>query len=185
MNTGLVSSRYASALLKFTEETGNGKTVYRQVLALHRRMMEVPGLRAAIDNPMSIPDSRKFELLVSALGDEPMAMELDRFIHLVMKNGRVRCLRFIFLSFIFQYRQAHNIKVGKLVTAVPAPELEKRISSIARERKGETVVFEHRVDPEIIGGFIFEIDGHRLDASTASQLKTVKRQFVEKNRRIV
>ena len=47
------------------------------------------------------------------------------------------------------------------------------------------MLFEHRVDPSIIGGFIFEIDGLRLDASTAAQLKSVRRQFIEKNRRIV
>ena len=164
MNTGLVSYRYASALMKFVTETGNGEKVYGQVLTLSNSLSAVPELRALIDNP---------------------AEELSRFIRLVMKNRRTRILRFILYSFISQYREAHRIKVSRLITAVPAPELEERLASEVRHRHGDTVIFEHRVDPEIIGGFIFEIDGYRLDASTASQLKSVRRQFIEKNRRIV
>ena len=185
MNTGTVSSRYASALLKFAAETGNEEKVYNQVLRLNCSLKASARLRELIDNPLSIPDSRKFDLLTSALDGEEMADELQRFIRLVMKKRRMKIFRFMLISFIDQYRERHNIKLSRLVTAVPAPELERRIAAIVKERKGDSVLFEHRVDPDIIGGFIFEIDGLRLDASTAAQLKSVRRQFIEKNRRIV
>ena len=165
--------------------TGNGEKVYGQVLALSNSLAAIPELRALIDNPMSVSDSRKFSLLESALGEEEMADELKRFIRLVMKNRRTRYLRLMLLSFISQYREEHNIKVSRLVTAVPAPELEERLASEVKRRHGDTVIFEHRVDPDIVGGFIFWIDGYMLDASTATQLKSVRRQFIEKNRRIV
>lgn len=185
MNTGTVSSRYASALLKFAAETGNEEKVYNQVLRLNCSLKASARLRELIDNPLSIPDSRKFDLLTSALDGEEMADELQRFIRLVMKKRRMKIFRFMLISYIDQYRERHNIKLSRLVTAVPAPELERRIAAIVKERKGDSVLFEHRVDPDIIGGFIIEIDGYRLDASTASQLKSVRRQFIEKNRRIV
>jgi F-type H+-transporting ATPase subunit delta len=41
------------------------------------------------------------------------------------------------------------------------------------------------VDPKILGGFIFEIDDYRLDASVATQFEKIKKQFIEKNKRIV
>ena len=34
MNTGIIASRYADALLKYVEETGDGQVVYRQACAL-------------------------------------------------------------------------------------------------------------------------------------------------------
>ncbi len=185
MNTGTISARYASALLKYATETGHEELVYGQVLTLDRNLSALPQLRTLIDNPMNIPDKKKFSLLASALGSEKMADELQRFIRLVMKKRRTKYLRFILRSFIRQFRDAHNIKESRLITAVPDTGLEKRISEIIMERKGDSVLFEHRVDPDIIGGFIFEIDGLRLDASTAAQLKSVRRQFIEKNRRIV
>ena len=185
MNTGTISARYASALLKFSAESGHEKLVYRQVKTLAGSMSALPQLRNLLDNPMSVSDAQKFSLLSSALGDEKMADELQSFIRLVMKKRRTKYLRFMLLSFIRQYRDAHKIKESRLITAVPDTELEKKISDIIRERKGDSVLFEHRVDPSIIGGFIFEIDGLRLDASTAAQLKSVRKQFIEKNRRIV
>ena len=157
MNTGTISARYASALLKYSTETGHETLIYGQVRKLADSLSALPQFRSLIDNPMSVSDTQKFSLLVSALDGEEMAEELQSFI----------------------------IKMSRLITAVPDTELEKRISDIVRERKGDSVLFEHRVDPSIIGGFIFEIDGRRLDASTAAQLKSVRRQFIEKNRRIV
>lgn len=185
MNTGVVSSRYASALLKYVGETGNGERVYSQVSALSGSLAAVEQLRAIIDNPMAVSDRQKYDLLVTALDGEPMAEELRRFIRLVMRNKRTKMLRLIFLSFLDQYRKANGIKVSRLITAVPAPELEQKLSQMAKEKSGDTVLFEHLIDPAIIGGFIFEIDGLRVDASVSAQFKSVKRQFVEKNRRIV
>ena len=150
MNTGLVSSRYALALLKYVSGTEDEEKVYSQVLRLSGSLSAVPELRELIDNPLSVSDTQKFSLLVSALDGEEMAQELKKFILLVMKNRRTRFLRLIFQSFISQYREAHKIKLSRL-----------------------------------IGGFIFDIDGYRMDASVASQLKSVRRQFIEKNRRIV
>ncbi len=184
MNSGIVSYRYASALLKYADETGNGEIVYRQVVQLSKELESVSRLRALIDNPSAVPGSMKTDLCEAALGGN-MADELKKFIRLVIKNKRMKYLRFILFSFISQYRKTHKIKVCRLVTAVPSDGLEKRIASIVEGRTGDSVVFEHRVDPEIIGGFVVELGGYRMDASTVSQLKAVRRQFIEKNRRIV
>ena len=42
-----------------------------------------------------------------------------------------------------------------------------------------------KIDPEILGGFVFEMDGYRLDASVESQFRRIRRQLIEKNNRIV
>ena len=72
MNTGTVSFRYASALMKFVSETGNGELVYGQVMRINGSLSSIPQLREVIDNPMSVPDAVKFELLESALDGEEM-----------------------------------------------------------------------------------------------------------------
>ena len=41
------------------------------------------------------------------------------------------------------------------------------------------------MNPAIEGGFVFDINDYRLDASVATQLKRVQQQFIDKNRRIV
>ena len=55
---------------------------------------------------------------------------------------------------------------------------------IEQDRAG-SVEFDTKVDPALIGGFVLQIGTTRIDASVAGQLKRVKKQFIEKNKRIV
>ena len=88
-------------------------------------------------------------------------------------------------SFIDQYRERKHILMGKLTTAVEAPDLVRHLEEIGSLKTDSTVEIKANIDPSIIGGYIIEIDGYRLDASVADQLRRVKRQFIDKNRRIV
>ena len=78
MNAGIVASRYAKALLKFVQETGNGDKVYTQAGVLALRMQEYRQLRDYIENHPEIEVAKKLQLLEAALG-EPPAMEMSRF----------------------------------------------------------------------------------------------------------
>ena len=49
MNAGVVASRYAKALLKFVQETGNGDKVYAQAGILALRMQEIHQLKDYIE----------------------------------------------------------------------------------------------------------------------------------------
>ena len=83
------------------------------------------------------------------------------------------------------YRQECNIKVGSLVTAVRNDLLRGRLEDMFHDRTGAEVHLEEKVDPDLVGGFVFELDGYRLDASVANHLERLRRQLIEKNNRIV
>jgi F-type H+-transporting ATPase subunit delta len=122
--------------------------------------------------------------LTTAL-DEPLADELVRFMNLVAENRRMEFFHRMLWAFISQYRHAHNIKVGSLVTAVPEDGLRERLESIFHDMTSCEVHFETSVDPELIGGFVFELDGRRLDASVRSQLERIRRSLIDEGSRIV
>ncbi len=184
MNESILSSRYAKALLKFTRETGNGDKVYSQAGILVLRMEELPQLKDCIKNNDAVSITQKLQLLETALG-EPMSMEISRFVTLVAQHGRMEYFMRMLYSFISQYREAHNIKVGRLTTAMPAEGLKERMESLFHERTGAEVHLEMKVNPEILGGFIFEIDDWRLDGSVGNRFRIIRRQLIEKNNRIV
>ena len=158
MNTGLISSRYASALLRYTQETGGGERVCAQVRHLLEHPEEDPGRL------------------------EP---ELERFVRLLVKNGRMEDVRFIFRSFIEMYYRSRGVLVARLTTVVPAGELEDRLRRVLEEKFGGEVLVESRVDPALIGGFTLEVGDYLLDASVRRQIETIRRQFVIQNNRIV
>ncbi len=182
MNAGIVASRYAKALLRFVRETGNGDKVYSQAGILVLRMSELRDLKDYIQIHDEISLEKKLDLIEAALG-EAMSMEIKRFVLLVHERRRMEYFLRMLYSFISQYREANNIKVGRLITALPAEGLSERMSSLFHEKTGAEVHLETKVNPEILGGFIFELDGWRLDASVENRFREIRRQLIENNKK--
>ena len=185
MNDSIIRTRYADALVKYVRETGNGESVCAQAEKLAHVLGEVPDLPRMIAARDVVSAAKKRELLHAALG-EPMAPELDRFIDLLLENGRIGALRFILLDFGERYRRSIGIRKAHLKVAVPPSEdLLARLRALVKERTGDEAVIEVVVDPDLIGGFVFDIDDALIDKSVARKLELIRLQFIEKNRRIV
>lgn len=186
MNTGIIASRYAKALLRYVTAHGDGERTCRHAMTLEKALSEVPELRQVLNDPAAIPESRKLQLLQAALGDEPMCDALKRFLALVARSGRFGDLLFILHDFSDLYYKSLGVHFVSVVTAVPASEaLLERIRTEAVRRLGGKVVLETRTDPSLLGGAVVTADGYRVDASVRSQLRTLQNQFINKNKRIV
>ena len=184
MNTGAISIRYARALLMFANEAGVAAKVYQEALTLRKSFRQVAELRRAMELPVMTREN-KYKVLVQAAGGE-ITKQMQKFLELVLAEKREKYLMGINQAFIDLYRKQEKIRVGKLTTAVPiAPEEVERIRQIVVQSAGGTAEFATQVDPSIEGGFIFEINTYRLNASVADQMRRIKQQFIEKNRRIV
>lgn len=158
MNSGAITNRYARALLLFTQEQGSGARVCEQV-------------RRILRNPASVPS--------------PLDPDLQRFVALVVEKGRKDHLRTILRTFVDMYAESVGLKNVTLTTAYPSDGLEERIKADIERRTGCPVVIETETDPSLIGGFRVVVNGMMLDASVKHQLELLKRQFIEKNNRLV
>lgn len=178
--------RYAKALIGYAEDTGTEDKLYAECLVLSRSFLKVPRLRNALDSPV-LHWKEKMSIICTATGgNEALSAEFVRFIKLVLKHRRETYLQFISLMYIDLYRKLKHIGVGKLITAVPVDkQTEERIRETAAHILHASMELTVAVDPFIEGGFIFDINDFRLDASIATQLKRVKKQFIDRNRRIV
>ena len=186
MDTGIIASRYARALLKYVAETGEGEQVCQQAGRLERALAEVPELSALLDNPETVSAAAKMKLFAAALDGEKMAPSLERFLALVLEKGRTPLLRLMLHDFIDFYHRSQKILHAHLTTVTPAgEETLSRLRELVRSKTGFDVVIAAATDPSLIGGFVFEIEDYTLDASAAHQLRQIRRQFIENNRRIV
>lgn len=233
MNTGIIATRYATALLKLVEETGSGEAVAAQVQVIEKALDEVPDFRRAVDDP-AVAAVQKISLFETSLKDS-MAQELHKFLELLIRNGRIGDVRLVLTTFVTEYYRSRHIKRARLVVADPAllssssvsgsdspvagsdspvagsdssvagsvrgtvirqtrlPEgdsrrpgsLESRLRELIGKETGCELLLETKVDPSLIGGFVFEVEDMILDASVSRQLDFIRRQFIEKNRRIV
>ena len=176
MNIGVISVRYARALMKSAETQDAKAAVYADMQTLAQSYLQVPGLRKAIDNPM-LPKEDKEKLLLAATGGNPCE-HTNTFLQLVLKEGRENLIQFMANSFVTLYRQEKNIISGRLITAATVtPETEAKMRTMVEKRTNATVEFQTEVNPDIIGGFILEYDTYRLDASVQSQLRNILKEL--------
>ncbi|MDD7258396.1 MAG: F0F1 ATP synthase subunit delta [Prevotellaceae bacterium] len=172
MDIGVISVRYARALMKSATEQKTGEAVYKDMQILADCYIRVPQLRLTIDNPMLAKEKKKI-LLYTACGDN--ATELTkRFVSLVLSDDRENILQFMANSYMTLYREQKNIIRGRLITATSVSSAtEQKMRQMVESRTKGTVEFATEVNPDIIGGFILEYDTYRMDASVKSKLKTI------------
>ena len=173
MDIGVISVRYARALLKSATDANIEESVYQQMQLIVNSYIDVPALRQAIDNPMLSKDKKQVLLETAAGGEQVLPLVKD-FIAMVLKEDRENMIQFMAASYVTLYRQQKNIIRGKLTTAVGvSPEMEQKMRQMVESKTQGTVEFETEVDPDIIGGFILEYDTYRMDASVKAKLNTI------------
>ena len=172
MDIGVISVRYARALLKSATDAKIEDAVYTEMQQLAKSYADVTQLRFTIDNPMLSKD-KKEALLLTAVGKKPSALT-KAFIQLVLKEDRESVMQFIANSYVTLYRQQKNVIRGRLITAAAvSPATEQKMREMVESKTNGTVEFETEVNPDIIGGFILEYDSYRMDASVKSQLNSI------------
>lgn len=177
MDIGIISVRYARALLKSAVDAKLDEQVYREMQLLAKSFAEVPQLRHTIDNPM-LAKEKKESLLLTAIGGDGASKLSKAFVELVLREDLENMMLFMANSYVTLYRQQKNIIRGKLTTAVAvAPETEQKMRQMVESKTKGTVEFETEVNPDIIGGFILEYDTYRMDASVKSKLNNILTQL--------
>lgn len=141
-------------------------------------------LRVVLENPV-VSVAEKKRLILAAAGEDPSKTFSD-FVDLVITNSRENQIRDILLKFIDLYRQEKNIRYGKLTTALEVDtKTEKKLTNLITDKVGGTLELEKVVEPALLGGFMLEVEGVRWDASLSGQLKRIKNEYIERNRRII
>ena len=187
MDIGVIAKRYAKALLDYAVEEKCENTVYQEVLQLIETYREVPQLSEVLGNPL-LPQQKKAQVLTQAVSTTGASPVFCKFAELVVAHRRESFMLFIAHNFVTLYRELKHISIGKLITAVPVSEkVAKRLETMVERNSQNSVdvILETSVDPDILGGFIFQIDDQRLDASVRQQFELIKKQFIEKNKRII
>ena len=171
MNTGLVTNRYAKALWAFAEKRGVTERVHNDVIALRQAMTDE--LARQGDDGILTDCVTK------------LSPEMQQFLRIVVANGRADHLPSMLRQFIVHYNRQKGVATASLSAAAPSPTLENKLMDLLHDKGYSQVDFTTTVNPELIGGFILQIEDQRLDASLSSQLRELTQAFVEKNKRII
>ena len=182
MDTGIVSARYARALLAYATELGAEDAVYDSMKVLVRTLHEVKEFPVILRNPGLRPAER-VRLICSVM--EPLPL-LRRFAQLVVKMEREELLVFIAFEYISLYREKKRVYAVRFVTASPLDEdARNTVQKLLEQKEKMRVEVEYAVDESIIGGFRMETLSTRVDASVEGQLRRIRKEILKQNRKLV
>lgn len=179
MDLGIVSMRYAKALLRFAVENKEDEKVYEETAAMARAFRAAHELQKAMQNPVVTLEQKK-RLLAAACATDKLSRTLSKFISLVVEKGRSDVMLFISHTFGDLYRRSKHITEASLVVASPIPEeLVDRLRAVVEQRTRNRISFQVSENAALEGGFILEYGTYRLDASVRTQLQRLKRNLMK------
>lgn len=178
MSVQRIAGRYAKSLLDLSQEQNK----------LDRVLEDVKSFQAASENrdfylllKSPIINARKKLSVLEALFKDKYDETTMAFLRILVNKGREPHLPEIAAEFIAQYKKIKHISTVKVTTAKPMTDAALKALTAklaASDATEQTVEVETAVDPELIGGFVLEMNDKIYDASVAQKLEEVKRSLL-------
>jgi F-type H+-transporting ATPase subunit delta len=176
---GTLSSRYARALYAYAVDNNEEEKVYGEMKFLLHGFLSVPELRKFLQNPVLTLDA-KLQALKTASGGNVTTCS-RHFYEFIFGKEKHDLLLYIASAYLSVYRKAKNIVYVDLITAVePEDELVESIKShVLKEYSANSVVeMSFKIAPDIIGGFILNVDGKQLDLSIKGEIRNIRKSIL-------
>ena len=148
MNTGLIASRYAKALLLYALEEHVEETVYHEMTNVLNSFRQLPQIRSVLGNPVT-KNADKVKLMLQMCGGTTPSKAYERFVHTLIDNSREELLMECSRQYIEQYREKKHIYVVRLTTATESDQMTvDRIRPVVPDEN--IVVVTNRLYADII-----------------------------------
>ena len=179
MQNPRLASRYAKSLMDLAIEQNKLEDVLANIKLVDSACGNSRELIAVLRSPIIAAD-KKQAILNDIFGNR-LGTLTQGFIQLLVSKGREANLPEIAHSFIAMYKEMKNIKTVKLTTALPLNDTAKASlkAKITNALQGKEVEMHEAVNPDLIGGFVLEMDDKLFDASIRRDLNDVKTQFLK------
>lgn len=179
MNTGVIASRYAAALLQYATSCSTDRYLYDMMKRISACFSEIPDLEKTFCNRMISIEDRKalFLSLFSGAPEKPLKV-LSDFLDLLTRQRRENIIRSVSLGYVDKYRQQEGITYSVLTTVVPVDDLTaEKIKSFLDPVNPQKVELELVQDTRLIGGFSLRVGMKVWDASLLARLRLVRKAY--------
>ncbi|MGN6567014.1 MAG: ATP synthase F1 subunit delta [Flavipsychrobacter sp.] len=179
MQNPRLASRYAKSLFDLATEKNSLEDALKDMQLLISICSHSSDFTAMLRSPIVKAD-KKMHIVDAILKGQIHAIT-QAFVHLLISKGREANLPEIATAFVSQYKEMKKIKTVKLTTAVPVNENVKVsiMAKIAAGLQGSTVELATDVNPELIGGFVLEMEDKLFDASVRRELNNIKAKLMD------
>lgn len=177
MQNPRLAERYAKSLIDFSTEINELNSVHDDMVLLQSICNKSREFVLVLHSPIINAD-KKYKIIMAVTGGK-ISKITQTFIKLLASKNREANLPQIISSFITQFNRIMGIHRVRLTTATPVSEAIKDsfIQKIKSSSDIEKIELETKVNENLIGGFVLEMDGKLIDASILRDLNDVKKQF--------
>jgi len=177
MNDSKIPVRYAKALFELAVEKSLTDKICNNIL-LVQEVVQMQEIKDLLTSPI-VTSLQKKKMFKAILEEKVDALMLS-FIDMVVKNKRETYLDGIARYFIRLYKIEKNIKSVELTTAVEIDSAQKEAfkNQVLKSYKAEIELIA-KVNPEIVGGFVLQVDDLLYDASVKRQLRNIQNTLVK------
>lgn len=175
MNDSRAAIRYARAILDLAVEKKSADAVEQDMVRVLGTVSESGELQAMLSNPVISTSDKREALLALFSGSSELTKGLFK---LLVENKRLGLLPDVASKYINLHKELKREEVAVITTAVPlTEEMEKKALKQIAGISDKKVTLHNKVDESIIGGFILRMGDTQYDASIATKLTNIKREF--------
>ncbi|MFA9389411.1 MAG: ATP synthase F1 subunit delta [Prolixibacteraceae bacterium] len=176
MDRNRVTVRYAKALIELASEQKVLDHISRDSAVMLAALSEYKGFADFITNPGFSP-SEKYKKVQSIFAPDFHPLSI-KFFKLVFDHNREEYLKDLCRNIVNMSREMSGIITANLTTAAAIEsKLTQQVKTKFEQKIKATLEMTTEVNPELIGGFVFTIDGQQYDASVATKLEAIKKQL--------
>ncbi|WP_316822277.1 ATP synthase F1 subunit delta [Pedobacter gandavensis] len=173
------ASRYAKSLIDLANEQNSLEEIKNDMVLLDQVIDQSPELEAILNNPI-VPLDKKAGILEQVFGAKVNAVT-NIYLKLIVNKGRSAILFGTAKSFIQQYNALKGIVTAEVTSAIALTDANRaEIDALVKKEIGaKEVVIKEKVNDKLIGGFILKVGDKQFDASIASGLNKLKKEFAQ------
>ncbi len=173
-----VSMRYAVSLIDLAVERNMMDTISGDVELIVSAMEKSPELNRALASPVIRPEVK------SAILDEIFKAKLNsetmHFVRFLVKKGRENLLYEIARKFLELRDEKLGIVNVDIRTAFELTEQQKNdLKNKIEKMLKKTARIRVTIEPDVVGGFIAQVNDTVYDASVRHQLEILKQQLLK------
>lgn len=180
MSVYKIVSRYARSLIEISVERDQLESTIENA-KFFQEIAKLRDFRNLLLNPVIKPDV-KLKVFEKIFKDQVNDF-FYKFMQLVIRKGRESILPEIADEILDQYKTMMMVTDIQLTTASKLdPDFMERLneSLIKSSITAEKLEFRTKVNKDIIGGFIIQIEDKLIDSSVRKKLKSIENEIIEK-----
>ena len=173
-----IAKRYAKALFSFATEHKKVEEVKADMDYISQLCSVAPDFEKLMKSPV-VKVHKKIEIML-ALFENKISEISMHYLQIIAKGRRESYIPAIARQYLAFYDERQGLETAELISAIELDnKLKESIKEALSKQTGKTIKLDEKVDKDLIGGFIINLNNTQYDASIRARLNKLHKEFIQ------